>query len=149
MADVSTVELEGTERDEHLGSGGVGVVSFDTPGEAAPHSIPVSYGYDATDETFYFRLAVPSEGEKTDLVDRPVSFVVHGSADGRWWSVVASGRLEHVEDDAVGTDALAGLDRSHIPLFDVFGRPPSEVPFRFYRLVPDDLTGRAESVPRT
>jgi hypothetical protein len=30
-------------------------------------------------------------------------------------------------------------------MFDVFGKPPGEVDFEFYRLVPDELTGRKES----
>lgn len=98
--------------------------------------------------TFYFRLAVGPDSEKADLLDRGVSLVVHDHDGERWRSVVARGRLEAIDDDAVGTEAMAGLDRSHIPLFDVFGKPGAQVPFEFYRLVPDALTGLRESVAR-
>lgn len=141
------VELDREARGEFLGTGGTGVLSFGTTAAEPPHSIPVSYGYDATDETFYFRLAVGPDSEKADLLDRGVSFVVYERTDAHWESVVATGHLEHIEDDAVGTDALAGLDRSHIPMFDVFGRPSSQVSFEFYRLAPAELTGRRESTP--
>lgn len=39
--------MEADERDEFLGRGGVGVISLSTPGDDSPHTIPVSYGYDA------------------------------------------------------------------------------------------------------
>jgi nitroimidazol reductase NimA-like FMN-containing flavoprotein (pyridoxamine 5'-phosphate oxidase superfamily) len=141
-------ELDREERADLLGTGGTGVLSFSRGADEPPHSIPVSYGYDAATETFYFRLAVGPDSEKADLLDHGVSLVVHDHDDERWRSVVASGRLEATDDDAVGTEALAGLDRSHIPLFDVFDEPDSKVPFAFYRLVPDSLTGRRESVVR-
>ncbi|ESP90129.1 hypothetical protein K933_01172 [Candidatus Halobonum tyrrellensis G22] len=137
--------MDGDERDEFLGRGGTGVLSLAPTGDDAPHSIPVSYGYDPVESTFYFRLAVESGSGKTDAVDRSVSFVVYDSVDDEWRSVVASGRLEGTTDDAIATETLEGLERVRIPLVDVFGRPPSEVPFEFYRLVPDSLTGRKEA----
>lgn len=142
------VELDREARGEFLGTGGTGVLSFATAADEPPHSIPVSYGYDPTDETFYFRLSVGPDREKADLLDRGVAFVVYERTDDHWQSVVATGHLEHVEDDAAGTEALAGLDRSHIPMFDVFERPSSQVTFAFYRLVPTRLTGRRESTKR-
>jgi hypothetical protein len=142
------VELDREARAAFLGNGGTGVLSFTTGADESPHSIPVSYGFDATDETFYFRLAVGPDSEKADLLDRGVSFVVYERSADHWESVVATGHLEHVEDEDVGTDALAGLDRSHIPMFDVFGRPSTQVTFEFYRLAPASLTGRREAIVR-
>jgi hypothetical protein len=63
--------------------------------------------------------------------------------------VVAEGRLERTTDEEIATETLQGLDRVRIPLFDVFERPPGRVPFEFYRLVPDELTGRKESTTRS
>ncbi|MFB6080604.1 MAG: pyridoxamine 5'-phosphate oxidase family protein [Haloferacaceae archaeon] len=145
MSDQEAVTMDDDERDEFLGNGGTGVVSLSTTAEDPPHSIPVSYGYDATDSTFYFRLAVGEESEKGDLDDRPVSFVTYRSEAGTWRSVVARGRLEATTDDAIATETLDGLDRVRIPLVDIFGKPSREVEFEFYRLVPDQLTGREES----
>jgi hypothetical protein len=137
--------LTDAERDDFLGAGGTGVVSFTSGEDEAPHAIPVSYGYDASETTFYLRLAVGRDSAKVDHLDRPVSLVVYEEVDGVWHSVVARGRLESTDDEAIATETLAGLDRVDLPLHDVFGRPSREVSFEFYRLVPDDLTTLRES----
>jgi nitroimidazol reductase NimA-like FMN-containing flavoprotein (pyridoxamine 5'-phosphate oxidase superfamily) len=148
MTSTEPTALSEDERDEFLGRGGTGVVSFATGADEPPHSVPVSYGYDREEATFYFRFAVESESEKGDLDGRAVSFVTYRRVDDRWHSVVASGRLESTTGDDVGTESLEGLDRAHIPLFDVFGRPSAEVPFEFFRLRPESLTARTESSTR-
>lgn len=144
MSADSPVEMDGSERDEFLGNGGTGVISLSAAADDPPHSVPVSYGYDAAETTFYFRLATGPDGSKGELEDRPVSFVTTAEND-RWRSVVARGRLEDVEDEGIATDTLEGLDRVDIPLVDVFHRPLREVEFAFYRLVPDELTARVEA----
>jgi nitroimidazol reductase NimA-like FMN-containing flavoprotein (pyridoxamine 5'-phosphate oxidase superfamily) len=151
------VAMDAEERDEFLGNGGTGVLSLSTTGEAAPHSVPVSYGYDAADETFYFRLAVGPDSEKGDLADRAVTFVTYGpdaegtgesggdsEQDERWHSVVAQGRLVSVDEDDVATASLAGFERVDIPLVDVFDETIRSTTFEFYRLRPERLTGRKE-----
>jgi hypothetical protein len=140
-----SVEMEAAERDEFLGDGGTGVIAFSSARGDPPHSIPVSYGYDEAERTFYFRLAVGPDSAKADVLDRPVSFVTYQEVDGTWRSVVATGRLEETTDDTIATETLAGLQRVRIPLVDIFGDPPGDVPFEFYRLVPETLTGRTES----
>jgi nitroimidazol reductase NimA-like FMN-containing flavoprotein (pyridoxamine 5'-phosphate oxidase superfamily) len=139
--------MDDEERDRFLGTGGTGVMAFSTSHEGPPHAVPVSYGYDAAEATFYFRLAVDPDSRKGDPDGRPVSFVIHGTGDedGPWRSVVAEGRLERTTDDSIATETLQGLERVRLPLFDVFEKPPGEVAFEFYRLVPDELTGRTES----
>ena len=67
--------MDEDERDAFLGGGGRGVISLST-GEGAPHSTPVSYGYEAAESVFYFRLANEPGGAKGDLSDRAVSFVI-------------------------------------------------------------------------
>lgn len=145
MTTPASIEMDDAERDAFLGNGGTGVVSFSTTSDDPPHSIPVSYGYDATANTFYFRLAVGSDSEKGDVAGRAASFVTYRSDEGLWRSVVAKGRLESTTDERIATETLRGLDRVRIPLVDIFGRPPSQVTFEFFRLVPDELTGRKES----
>ncbi|ELZ93961.1 hypothetical protein C440_10088 [Haloferax mucosum ATCC BAA-1512] len=146
MTDTTAVEMGDEERDEFLGAGSTGVISFSTPDGDAPHSIPVSYGYDAVEETFYLRLNLG--GDKSDVIDHPVSFVVYGQEDDTWRSVVATGQLEEVTEDAIATETLQGLERVHIPLVDIFGVPSREISFGFYRLAPAELTGRKESTTR-
>lgn len=146
MTDTDTVAMDEAELTTFLDAHESGVISLATSGEEAPHSLPVSYGYDATASTFYFRLAVGSDTEKGDLADRAVSFVVHGTGeDGSWRSVVATGRLEATTDEGIATETLEGLERVTIPFVDIFGEPPREVAFEFYRLAPETLTGRKET----
>lgn len=145
MGDDTEIELDPDERDERLGAGGIGVLAFSAPGGDSPHAVPVSYGYDASEETFYYRLAVESGSEKGEVADRPVTFVTYGDCAEGWWSVVARGRLARIDREDVATSSLAGLDRVEIPLVDIFEDPPRTVTFAFVRLVPDALTTRKES----
>ncbi len=143
MVDTDPVSLDERERDEFLESGNTGVLSLSVPDDA-PHSIPVSYGYDSVDEVFYFRLAVGPDTKKGSLDGRPVSFVVYGRHADVWKSVVASGALRETTADDVALQSLEGLERVHIPLVDIFGEPVENVSFEFYRLDPEQITGRVE-----
>jgi len=144
MQGLRWVQLTDAERDAFLGDGGTGVLSFSTPVGEPPASIPVSYGYFADADSIYFRLSMPEESRKPDLVDKPVSFVVHRETDAGCRSVVATGRLEEVTDAPYESAALQGLWAVDIPTVDVFERPPSEIPYRTFRLLPDEFTGRKE-----
>jgi hypothetical protein len=146
MTDDQPTPLTDAERDDRLETGGVGVLAMADSGQPMPHAVPVSYGYDAETNVFYFRLATGPDSEKGKLADRAVTFVTYGiDDDDRWWSVVANGRLESVDEPDIATDTLEGLGRVRIPLVDIFGVPPKEVVFEFVRLVPDELTGRKET----
>jgi len=145
MSDPDSIAMDKTEQDAFLEDGGTGVISLSTTGDERPHSVPVSYGYDPMESTFYFRLAVDSDSDKGDLADRAVTFVTYGQQNDGWQSVVAGGRLEETTTESIATKTLQGLKRVHIPLVDIFGRPPRDVQFEFYRLVPSELTGRKES----
>ncbi|WP_253736316.1 pyridoxamine 5'-phosphate oxidase family protein [Halohasta salina] len=144
MQGLRWVQLTDEERDEFLRTGGTGVLSFATDRGEPPVSIPVSYGYFADADSIYFRLSVPEDSRKTTLVDNPISFVVHRETEAGWRSIVATGRLEAVDDAPYESAALQGLWAVDIPTVDVFERPPSEIPYETYRLIPDELTGRKE-----
>lgn len=145
MDDTEAAEMDEDERDERLSTGGAGVISFCEPGSDSPYSRPVSYGYDADGTAFYFRLAVDPDSAKAAVSDRDVTFVVYDRADDGWWSVIAEGQLEETVEESIATETLQGLENVHIPFVDIFGRPPKEVPFEFYRLAPAELTSRKES----
>jgi len=145
MSNTQDIELDEDERDARLSTGGTGVISFCGSDNDAPHSIPVSYGYDAAETAFYFRLAVDPNSAKAAISDHDVTFVVYSQIDDNWWSVVAKGQLEETMKDSIATETLQGFEHVHIPFVDIFGRPPKDVPFEFYRLVPDELTSRTES----
>lgn len=144
MSDETSIEMDEDTRDELLGVGGTGVISLSTKKSESPHSIPVSYGYDPATETFYFRLAADSDSEKGEMTDRRVTFVRYTEEDGKWHSIVAQGKLEPTGDEDIATETLEGLERVDIPYVDIFGKPLSDVSFRFYRLVPETFTGRKE-----
>lgn len=145
MSDTESVAMGADERDAFLGTGGTGVISFPSSDDESPHSVPVSYGYDRSETTFYFRLAVGPDSDKGDVAGRHVTFVIYGQQDENWQSVVAKGQLEETTEASVATDSLEGLRQVHIPLVDIFGRPVKDVPFEFYRLVPGEMTSRKES----
>jgi hypothetical protein len=130
------------DREAVLGRGGVGVLSFSTSADESPHSVPVSYGYDAETDALYFRLAVGGDSAKLELLDNPATFVVYQEGDDGYESVVAQGELDSIAEADVSTDALDGLSRVDIPLFDVFERDVREVEFDFYRLSATDVTGK-------
>jgi uncharacterized protein len=96
MEGLRWVQMTDEEIGDFLGEGGTGVISFSKDGDEPPFSIPVSYGYDASTGQFYYRLSLLPSGEKSELLDEPVTFVVHVRTDEGWRSVVASGRLEGV-----------------------------------------------------
>jgi len=81
---------------------------------------------------------------KRDHSTRSVSFVVYGRHADVWKSVVASGALRETTADDVALQSLEGLERVHIPLVDIFGEPVENVSFEFYRLDPEQITGRVE-----
>lgn len=145
MGDTDAVRMDDDARDEFLGRSGTGVISFATPENEPPHSVPVSYGYDPVESVLYFRLAVGPDRTKGELDDRAVTFVTYGEGDGRWRSVVGSGRLVSTTDESVAEETIEGLERTgRIPIVDVFGEPTSEVTFAFYRLDPERFTTRVE-----
>jgi hypothetical protein len=143
------VGLDGEAVAEFLGTGGTGVASFARGADEAPHSIPVSYGFDAEEDALFFRFAFGPDSEKRDVVGAgtPVSFVTYDRADGRWRSVVATGRLDAVEDADVAEGVLESLRRTDIPMVDVFETEPRTLDFEFFRLDPETLTGRTEAPP--
>ncbi|MUW14210.1 pyridoxamine 5'-phosphate oxidase family protein [Halorubrum sp. CBA1125] len=145
MSDTESATMDPDERNAFLGTGGTGVIAFSSSDSESPHSVPVSYGYDRSETTFYFRLSVGPDSDKGDVAGRHVTFVVYRQQDENWQSVIAKGQLEETTEASVATDSLEGLRQVHIPLVDIFGRPVKDVPFEFYRLVPDEMTSRKES----
>lgn len=143
MGDLRWVGMTDGEIEEFLGNGGTGVISFATGEGESPFSIPVSYGYEAS-TGFYYELSMPTEGGKADLLEAPVTFVVHRETEAGWRSVVATGELEPVDGSSYESTTVQGMWSVEIPRVDVFDRPPEDVTFRTFRLAPEKLTGRKE-----
>ncbi|WP_049920016.1 pyridoxamine 5'-phosphate oxidase family protein [Halobiforma nitratireducens] len=145
MASLRWVTLPKEERDEFLERGGTGVLSFVSGPNEPPASLPVSYGYYAAEESFYFRLSFPPGTRKEAVIDNPVSFVTYSENDD-WRSVVATGTLEELAALPHESTAVQGMWAVRIPTVDVFDRPRDEIEFDDFRLAPDSITGR-KSVP--
>ena len=141
------LQLSESERNAFLNRVDTGTLSLATPAEKPPHSIPVSFGYDTVETTFFFRIADLPPREKGELDNRPVTFVVYSDDTeiGSYVSVIAQGSLERTTSDEIASETLAGLERVTIPFVDMFGEPPAEIDFSFYRLVPETFTSRKET----
>ncbi|MFC4246044.1 pyridoxamine 5'-phosphate oxidase family protein [Natribaculum luteum] len=144
MPGLRWLQMTDDEIDEFLGHGGTGVLSFSTNAEDSPASIPVSYGYNAGDTIFYFRLSVPPDSRKTDLVDTKVTFVTYDETDEGWRSIVATGRLDDLEEMPYESSAIQGMWAIQMPRVDIFEQPRDEVTFHDFCLAPETLTGRKE-----
>lgn len=144
MGNLRWVQMTDEEIDQFLGEGGTGVISFSTGAGESPFSIPVSYGYDGSSGQFYYELSLLPESGKTDALESPVTFVVHGDTEAGWRSVVATGELERVTDLPYESATAQGMWAVDIPRVDIFDRPPEDVTFRTFRLAPERITGRKE-----
>lgn len=142
MRGLRWVSLSEPERNDFLGTGGTGVLSFARDADEPPASFPVSYGYFDDTGHFYFRLSFPPGTEKDAYVDHSVTFVTYDETGDGWRSVVATGRLEAITDLPYDSEAVQGLWAVEIPAVDVFDRPRDEITFEDFRLIPDTVTGR-------
>lgn len=138
-------QMSESERDQFLGTGGTGTLSFSTEIEEFPFSLPVSYGYSADGATFYFRLSLPPDSGKKEVIDNPITFVTHEQTDDGWQSVIAKGQLTEVSDMPYDSTIVQAMWAVEIPEVDIFDRPPEEMVFHQYRLDPEKLTGRKEA----
>ncbi|OIB56092.1 pyridoxamine 5'-phosphate oxidase family protein [Natrialba sp. SSL1] len=146
MQGIRWLQLTDDERDEFLGRGGTGVLSFATDGDEPPVSIPVSYGYSEEESVLYFQLSFTPESRKHDLVDRRVSFVVHDETAAGWRSVVVTGQLAELSGEPYESAVVQGMWSIDLPDVDIFEQPREDVTFESYYLDPDRISGRKEVV---
>lgn len=144
MQGLRWLQMTDPEIDEFLGRGGTGVLSFGAGRDASPATIPVSYGYDAAERAFFFRLSVAPDRRKATLVERPVTVVVYDETESGWRSVVAVGELADLSALPYESSAIQGMWSIRIPEVDIFDRPRDEIEFRDFRLAPERLQGRKE-----
>ena len=144
MPGLRWVQLTERERHEFLGKGGTGVLSFTTPIDEPPASLPVSYGYASDTGDFYFRLSFPPGTTKGDVLENPISFVTYAETSDGWRSVIATGHLEELANLPYESVAVQEMWAIQIPTVDVFDRPRNEIEFHDFRLDPETVTGRKE-----
>ncbi|MBX0296123.1 pyridoxamine 5'-phosphate oxidase family protein [Haloarcula nitratireducens] len=148
MEDARSVQMSTEARNEFLGTGGTGVISFDSANGGPPYTRPISYGYDADTGNFYFRLAVgPEDAGKKELIgeDGEISFVTYEETGSGWRSVIATGSLDEVTKSALDPEVAEAMQRIRIPFVDVYDSHPLTLEFRFFRLTPNEITGQQEA----
>ena len=143
--DAQTV-LPEAEIDDLLERRETGVLSLARADE--PYSIPISYGYDATERAFYFRLVSTPASEKRQFLTSSPScrIVVYEEADPVYRSVVASGDLETVDPSDLTPERIAQYGKAKRPLFEIWSEAKADLDIQLFVLDPEDLEGRVIDV---
>ena len=141
-------ELTAEEVAEVLARNGIGVLALYDG--TRPYAIPMSFGYDGSEAVFAVQFGSGESSRKRDCLDvsTEASFTVYEEPEqGRWRSVVLSGELVEVPDEATD-EAFAALatNAEFAPDTSVWGVPLEEVTFTLYRLDIDDCEGREFSM---
>lgn len=142
--DQSAVVMDREAIDELLGTGGVGVLALADADE--PYAIPVSYGYDADEDSVYLRLAFAEDSEKRRFVSRSEGavLVVAVEGDSGWQSVVVRGPLTEVPEAVIDGTVVESIRAIDIPFFTIYEEPARELEYELYRIDPEEITGRQE-----
>ena len=131
-------ELDRAEVDDLLHAQVVGRIGCHADGET--YVVPVIYAYDG--EAFYVYTV---EGRKVRMMraSPQVCFEVDEYERGRWRSAIAQGRYEEL--DAEGAERALALLAARFPPAGGDRRPRAEGAPVAFRIVIDELTGRAVS----
>ena len=142
--------MTGAETDDFLGDRETGVLSLARSDE--PYAIPISYGYDADERTFYMRLVSTPESEKRQfLASSPTARLVvydEDDASETYRSVIAVGSLEEISPDELTVDHVEQYGAAKRPLFEIWGRTKRDLNINLYSLEPSTLSGRRTELDR-
>jgi nitroimidazol reductase NimA-like FMN-containing flavoprotein (pyridoxamine 5'-phosphate oxidase superfamily) len=137
--------------DAFLGSQETGVLSLASADE--PYAIPISYGYDAGTRTIYLRLVSTPDSEKGRfLASAPrARLVVYDEApdEPTYRSVVAVGRLEEIDPQALTVEDIEQYGAAKRPLFEIWGQGKADLDIHLYKLAPEELSGRRTELQET
>ncbi|MFC6716772.1 pyridoxamine 5'-phosphate oxidase family protein [Natrialbaceae archaeon GCM10025810] len=141
-------EMTEAEIDEFLRRHETGVLALARGDE--PYAIPISYGYDTDDRTFYMRLVSTPESEKRRfLASSPEArLVVYDEDDSVYRSIVATGTLEEIEPGDLTPDQIAQYGEARRPLFEIWAEGKRDLDIELYQFVPAELSGRRTTVYR-
>ncbi|WP_459881930.1 pyridoxamine 5'-phosphate oxidase family protein [Halorubrum gandharaense] len=134
-------KLTDAEIDALLCEEGVGVLAF-TDGKEA-YSIPESFGYDSENERLYFQFVYTSDSKKMAFLEttETATFTVYSENPAR--SVLVSGTVEPITENEQPRATTAIAENASIPTLNVYpGADPDEITMAYYRLLPDNITGR-------
>ncbi|AUX08950.1 pyridoxamine 5'-phosphate oxidase [Halalkaliarchaeum desulfuricum] len=135
-------EMAPEEIEELLGRHETAVLSLANADE--PYAIPISYGYDADSNRFYFRLVSTPESEKRAfLTSSPrARIVIYEEVDPIYRSVVAKGTLERIDPDEMSVEHVVQYGDTKKPLFEIWGESKRDLDIQLYQLDVESVGGR-------
>ncbi|MXR19604.1 pyridoxamine 5'-phosphate oxidase family protein [Halobacterium bonnevillei] len=142
MALEKQTEMSQSETDALLGRHETGVLSLARDDD--PYAIPISYGYDADERTFYLRLVSTPDSEKRKFLSSnpDARLVVYEEAEPTYRSVVVTGELVEVPRDAMTVEHIEQYGDAKRPLFEIWGDSKPELDIKLYELRTDSISGR-------
>jgi len=148
MALNTQTELSPDETDALVGRHETGVISLARGDD--PYAIPISYGYDPDERTFYLRLVSSPESEKRQfLASAPAArLVVYEEEADTYRSVVAQGQLREIDRDDLSVEHIEQYGEAKRPLFEIWGEEKRDLDIHLYQLVAETLSGREITVDR-
>ncbi|WP_435101640.1 pyridoxamine 5'-phosphate oxidase family protein [Halarchaeum sp. P4] len=144
--------MSDSETDAFLGEMETGVLSLAQEDE--PYAIPVSYGYDADDRTFYLRLVSTPKSEKRAFLEsspraRLVVYDEEGEGETEAYrSVVAVGSLERIDPSDLSIEQIEQYGRAKRPLFEIWGSSKRDLDIQLFSLEPSEMSGRRAEIDR-
>lgn len=135
--------MSAEELDRFLGRQESGVLSLVRDGD--PYSIPISYGYDPSEGSFFLRIVTTPDSEKRALLDGSpsASLVVYEESNDSttFRSVVANGHLEELSPDELSVEDVRHYGTATRPLFEIWDSGKDELDITLYTFEPEELTG--------
>lgn len=141
-------EMSPEEMDAFLSGRETGVLSFARDDES--YAIPISFGYDPAEQTFYLRLVSTPESQKRSfLASSPsVRLVVYDEIEpmSLYRSVIARGTLTEISPAELSVDQIERFGESKRPLFEIWADSKRDLNIRLYQFTPAELTGRETEI---
>ncbi|MCG1003611.1 MULTISPECIES: pyridoxamine 5'-phosphate oxidase family protein [Halobacterium] len=142
MALEKQTEMTRSDTDALLGRHETGVLSLARDDD--PYAIPISYGYDTDDRTFYLRLVSTPDSEKREFLSSnpDARLVVYEEDEPTYQSVVVTGTLTEIPRDEMTVEHVEQYGDAKRPLFEIWGESKPDLDIKLYELRADTISGR-------
>ncbi|MCL9818017.1 pyridoxamine 5'-phosphate oxidase family protein [Natronocalculus amylovorans] len=148
MSDHRETDMSASDIDDFLSRHETGVLSLAR--DDSPYAIPISYGYDSTNQVLFMRLVSTPESEKRAFLSSTpdARVVVYEEGDETYASVVANGLLERIELSELTPETIEQYGETRRPLFEIWAQGKADLDIELYKLVPETLSGRTVTIDR-
>lgn len=137
------VEMTDDEITGFLAGAGYGTLAFG--GEDGGYAIPMSFGYNDSEDCCVFQFAFGTHSRKRAYIraGKTVTLTADEWDDiDHWQSVVVRGTLQRIEDKEAPAAAEVFADQAKIASLDVFQQPLEELDLEWYELQIEEKQGR-------